>query len=273
MEKIALFNQKGGVGKTSISVNLPITLNKLFGKKILVVDCDAQANTSSYLMAYGYDDSQPLTLIDYLRRDDVGIRDCIHKVFLNVAREEKNNIVPSDIDILPITRELDKTEITDAGVLKKALAEVEEEYDYCFIDCSPQKMNGVIVALCAADYVLVPMDSGDIDSLQGYDMVLDLVDELKNSRLNDTIRILGVVINFFNKSRGAHGFIVSNLIEQFGDIIFHSMIRDSADIEKAKIFRKAICYYKPSSMITRDYESFAIELQGRIEQMNRKGGV
>lgn len=270
MNKITIFNQKGGVGKSAITVNLSAVLCKLLGKRILVVDCDAQANTSSYFLAYGYDNQQVPTLIDYVNGTNT-IEECIHKVYLNVGRN-KDVISTSNIDILPVDERLDNVDFDDALTLKKALEPFEDKYDYCFFDCSPQKTSGVILALCASDYVLVPMDSGDIDSVQGWNMVLNLIDELKTNRLNDTLRVLGIVVNFYNRTRSVHSYIMNVFRESFKDALFNSTIRDSADIEQAKIFRKAICYYKPSCMVTRDYESLAIELNERVNMMNKKVG-
>ncbi len=270
MNKIAVFNQKGGVGKTSIVVNLSATINKNLGKKILVIDCDAQANASGYFLAF--DEREHLTLIDAIE-GKCEINDCIYPATINKGHNGKVTLADADIDVLPIDERLDSATIDDITILKRFILNLEDKYDYCFFDCSPQKTTGVLLALCATDYVLVPMDVGDLDSVNGWNMVTNLINEIKESRVNETIRVLGVITNFFNRSRAVHKYMLNNFNETFSETIFRSSLRDSADIEQAKMFRQPICYYKPSCPIARDYDSLAIEVNERIESMNRKVGV
>lgn len=269
MNRIAIFNQKGGVGKSSMTVNLSAVLFKLLKKKILIVDCDAQANSSSYFLAYGYEDEVSPTLVDFLNGDAV-LEDCLYPVYF--ATGSKNTLQKTSIDILPVDARLDDIDFTDMMVLKKIADSLSSKYDYCFFDCSPQKTPGVLLALCASDYVVVPMDSGDLDSVQGWNMVLSLVDEIKENGVNNTIRILGVVVNFYNRVRSVHGYMLGVFKDTFGDALFNTTIRDSADIEQAKMFRKPVCYYKPSCPVTKDYEKLAMELNKRVEAFNRKVG-
>lgn len=270
MYKIAIFNQKGGVGKTSITLNLAATLFKTLEKSVLIVDCDAQSNSSENLLAYGYDDAVP-TFVDYINGQST-IEECISPIYINKGRNGKESLIESNLAVIPVGENIDDAEIEDIAALKDMISKVPNEYDYCLFDCSPQKTTGVYLALCAADYVLVPIDAGDIDSIKGWSMVLDLIDQMKEQGINSTLRIVGVVLNKFTKTRSIHTYLTGEFKESMGDALFRTTIRSSADIEQAKFFRQPICYYKPSSAVARDYDSLAIELDERIVQLNKKIG-
>lgn len=270
MYKIAVFNQKGGVGKTSITTNLSAELYKTLHQKVLVVDCDAQKNTQLQLLSFGYD-SIDHSFIDYANKE-CDLSDCIYPVFFNRGRNGKVNLLRSTVDLIPTDERIDTTDFNDIHFLRDAVDSLKDQYDYCLFDCSPQKTSGVLLALAAADYVLVPMDAGDVDSVQGWQMVLSLVNELKESHVNDTLRVLGVVVNKFSRVRAIHNYTLGIFKDTLGDILFRSTIRDSADIEQAKFFRQPICYYKPSSPVARDYDSFCIELNERTKQLSKKAG-
>lgn len=270
MYKIAIFNQKGGVGKSSITLNLAATLFKKLGKSVLIVDCDAQGNTSDNLLAFGYDKEVP-TFIDYINGKNT-IEECINPIYINKGRNGRESLIESNLAVITVGKEIDKAEIDDISVLKNMISKVPEKFDYCLFDCSPQRTTGVYLALCAADYVLVPIDPGDIDSIKGWSMVLELIDEMKEDGINSTLRILGAVLNKFTTTRSIHTYLTGEFKELMAGSLFRTTIRNSADIEQAKFFRQPICYYKPSSAVARDYDSFAIELDERIVQLNKKIG-
>lgn len=270
MYKIAVFNQKGGVGKTSITTNLSADLYKNLHQRILVVDCDAQKNTQLQLLSFGYE-SIDHSFIDYANHDCT-LSDCTYPVYFNKGRNGKVNLEKSTVDLIPTDARIDTTDFEDIHFLKNAVNSLADHYDYCLFDCSPQKTSGVLLALAAADFVLVPMDAGDVDSVQGWQMVLSLVNELKENHINATLRVLGVIVNKFSRVRAIHNYTLGIFKETFGDVLFQTTIRDSADIEQAKFFRQPICYYKPSSPVARDYNSFAIELNERTKQLSKKAG-
>lgn len=263
MKKIAIFNQKGGVGKTTISVNLAGMLALYNDYRVLLVDCDAQSNASNYLLDM---DNAPYTMIDVIERN-VPVEKCIYPVEI----VEKKEVYTTGISILPTDKDIDDTEFSSANVVKKILEPIEDKFDFCILDCPPQKTQGAITALCAADYVLVPMRA-DTDSIKGYDMVLKLVQTFKEQGLNTTIEILGIIINAFD-NKGVQKYIEENLREQLGDIVFESKIRNTTYIEQARFFGKPICVYGYRAKdVIKDYTHLTNEILVRIKDRDGKVG-
>ena len=271
MYKIAIFNRKGGVGKSSITLNLAATLFKTLEKHVLVVDCDAQNDTADNLLAYGYDSEQIPTYLDYINGLH-SVEECIVPVFINKGRNGREMIIESDLSVITVGKGIDNVEVNDITSLRDMIAEVPNNYDYCLFDCPPQQTQGVYLALCAADYVLVPIDTGDIDSFKGWNKVLEIIDQLKEDGINPTLRIIGIVMNKFTTGRSIHKYLSSEFGDSFEEVVFRTKLRNATDVEQAKFFRQPVVYYKPNSPVARDYESLAIELDERIVQMSKKIG-
>ena len=264
MFKIALFNQKGGVGKSAATVNLAGCLEREFKKRVLVMDCDAQQNSSLHLLN---------TRVDNTIRKILDGETTLEKSIYPVQLEVGNKLVNTKIDVLASGMDIDLLGPTDVKAYKKLTDQLEEKYDYCLIDCPPQKMATAITSLCACDYVLVPILTETDESIQGWDMVMDLVNELKTNRLNETISILGLLITRTNKTRKLDRQLTEYCRSTFGDYLFDTTIREAQDIRDSCMYRKPVVYYRKTCNVSKDYISAAKELIKRIDIRQRKVGV
>lgn len=265
MDKIAIFNQKGGVGKTNLTVNIAACLYKMYDKKVLIVDCDAQGNASSYLTGMSAEDLV-LTLADVIS-EGVNVNECIIKTSVG----PKNSTKPSKIDILPTNGSIDYIDIPSITTLRDIISPLEKQYDYCLFDCAPQKTPTSLNALCASDYVLVPVEP-DADSVQGWSMVLDLVDDFRSRRENETIEIIGMVVNTYEKVAGIDDFFIKAYKDEFGDAIFKNTIRKSTVVKQARFFGTPVCYFNGNSPVAKDFEAVTKELVSKIKAKKRKVG-
>lgn len=262
VKKIMIFNQKGGVGKSTITANLAGCLEKYHRKKVLVIDCDAQSNVSSYLTAIGEENGQYNTsnnLCDFLegKIDDIG------DIIYNYKRISGKNLLDTKIDVIPAGMRLDEVDIADIYVLKSITDMLEKRYDICLFDCPPQKTEIAKCALAVSDYVIVPAQA-DIDSVQGWRMVVDLVDKFRNEGINKHVYLLGLVLNEYSKNGALDKYMMNVYNELFGDYVFKSTIRSSKAIKQARFFGKTICDYKKSS-IQEDFEDLAKEVLKKIK--------
>lgn len=271
----ALFTAKGGVGKSSLTVNLSASLFRFFGKRILVMDCDAQNNASEYLMGIGREigsiPETPHTVSDYLR-GKCDISDIIH----NVSLKDGRKIITSKIDVIPSGTDIDDIESDSLNAYRDILKTVfsMDDYDYCFIDCPPQKIASGLAAINAADYLLIPVEAENDSSFSGYTEAVKLVNDFRDSRLNETLRILGIVISKAKLSRSSlEKYMVGQCREQFGNAVFDTVIREAAVVNEAFTFRDPVVYYKKSSPVANDYKHLAEEFIERINVMEERGGV
>ncbi len=262
MLKIAMFNQKGGVGKTVSSINIASCL-ALLDNKVLIVDSDAQANATSYVMSNG--ERPESTLVNLFSEKKLKTKDVIKSCSL------RNNKTSIDIDILPISSEIDNFQVDNGKMLAERIKEVESEYDYCIFDCSPQRTPISLNSLCASDYILCPIFP-DVDSIQGYSMILDLISQLRASRENSTIELLGMFFNGVSKENSLDSYIIESYKEEFGEAILDTMIRRTTVITQARYFGLPVNLYKPSHNVSHEYMSLTKEILNRIEDKKRKVG-
>ena len=188
MKKIAVFNQKGGVGKTTTVFNLAGCLSKR-GYRILVVDCDPQHNITNSLHMESMDQVElTYTLTDVLS-EKVMLQEAVYTSMIRT----RGNAKPKDLGIhfVPSDRRLSSLTLNDGDILKKALADLEDAYDYVLFDCPPGLSDIIINALVASDYILVPVGA-DKDSLDGYGELIDTVQTIVSNKINPDLKILGV---------------------------------------------------------------------------------
>ena len=262
MIKIAVFNQKGGVGKTTLTVNLASVFNERWHKKVLVVDADAQCNASSYLLAnMDEKETKGPTIYDMLKGKNVKP--------VNVRIVQGKRSFATDIDIIKGDKKVDLLNTTNAGLLQEKLKPFEDSYSFCFLDCSAQKTTINLLALGACDFVIVPIEP-DVDSINGYDMVRELTDNLRKSMVNPTIEVLGIVVNGVSSVGALDGYLKSCFESQLGDLMFESTIRQSALLKQARYFGLPINYYKKKSNVTLDYYACALEIMERASRAANK---
>jgi len=245
---IALFNQKGGVGKTTTCANLCAGL-ALHNKKVLCVDFDPQSNLSSGL---GID-----------RRN---LEKTVYDVLLGEAKAEEC-IIPCSIEnlyILPASIDLAGAEIEISNVekretvLKRALAKVVEEYDYIIIDCPPSLGLLTINALSAADGVIVPMQC-EYFALEGLSQLTVTISQIKKM-YNSALELTGVVITMFDGRLNLTLQVLEELKKHFPDKIFKTPVPRNVRLSEAPSFGMPAMYFDKHSKGANAYIDIAKEL-------------
>lgn len=259
MIKIAIFNRKGGVGKTITSVNLAGCLDVAFKKDVLVIDCDAQGNMTT-CFTVNHELTIDKTISQIYEEYPELVR---HKVKL-LSRNNKE-LVETRITLIPADSNLDMVESTDMYALKKYLMPLENQYDFCIMDCPPDLSETAINALCAADYLIIPSFSGR-DSVNGYGMVMEEIELLAHNGFNVNLNVLGVFLNAVDKRRSVEKYYVEMWKDELKDKVLDSQVRDSSDIVNAYEFGKPVHYFKPHSPAAKDYEMLCKEIIKKIKK-------
>lgn len=270
MKTIAICNRKGGTGKTTITVNLAACLDRVYGKKVLVIDCDTQCNTTSYLR--GDETSPPkTTLSDYFKHPAKTVSKMKTNEFINQVQfelgEVRKILINSNIYLIAGSKELDFISIRDDDCLKKLLEQVKDDYDYCIMDCPPG-VNGVSVnGLCAADCIIVPLVPGP-DSVHGYEMMSDMVDGLRENGRNDRLYILGIVLNNVGRQSGLDEYYseIWDSGEGASSTMFNTHIHTAAVIKEAREFCRPLHYYKRACPAAKEYQELVCEIIERLEE-------
>lgn len=268
--KIAVFNQKGGVGKTTLTVNLSAALYRFHKKKILIVDCDEQGNSSDYCFGIAKEEGsvpeKPFTVADYIR-GKCGVNDIVYNMKVRDVRQRQT--IPVGIDIISSGHDIGDIDLPSFDEYKNIIEEVSKarDYDFVFMDLPPQKVQTALCGINAADYMLIPIETENDTSFSGYAMALDLIDQFRDSRMNETLQILGLVITKTKNSRSSlETYLIDQCREQFGDSLFDTMIRDAQAVNDALMFRDPVVYYKSSSDVACDYSALSDEFIQRIER-------
>jgi chromosome partitioning protein len=260
---ISISNQKGGVGKTTTSVNLGAGLAILHQKKVLLVDMDAQGHIG--------------TSLHHLTANGMGIGD----VLVSKNGSIMDVIVPTDVphmDMTPSDHSLLDAESRLAStigrefVLRKALTRARTYYDFILIDCPPNLGNLTINAYVASDYLLIPCDLSAL-ALEGMEGILDVVDTV-NLRLNHPLRLLGVLTTRVDRRNLVMNEVVfERLKEVFNEKLFRTQISVNTDLNKAQLAGKPIFTYARSSAGAKDYQSFADEVIERLHELSNSAGL
>lgn len=245
---IAITNQKGGVGKTTTCLNLGCAL-KMYGKKILIVDCDPQGNTTSGM---GVSKSTVPGAYDLLT-SNADIVDCIVKT-------PYGDLIPANKDLSGATVKLVMQEKREY-ILKNALQLVYNDYDYIFIDCPPSLALLTINALTAADSVIIPMQC-EYYALEG---ITDLVSSIRltKKRLNPNLAIQGIVLTMYDARTNLTQQVSSELKEYFGGLVYETVIPRSVRLSEAPSYGKPGVSYDRISKGSRAYIKLADEFLAR----------
>ena len=243
---ICITNQKGGVGKTTTTLNLGVGL-KNFGKKVLLVDLDPQANLTSALGLKNQ--SFEFSIYDLLKAEAQFDRVVI---FQNGV-----HIIPSSISLSGADIELSSIPGREL-LLKEALSSISSRFDVILIDCPPTLGLLTLNGLTAADALLVPIQSEYLP-LEGVKFLLETIDIVKK-RLNRNLEIAGVIVTLYDSRQNLHREVVEIIRNHFNDKVFHTFIRKNISLAEAPSFGQDIYAYKPGSAGAKDYSDLCKEI-------------
>ncbi len=251
---IAVANQKGGVGKTTTTVNLAAALGVL-EKRILLVDADPQANASSGLGI----DVEAVEIGTYqVLEHTVTAKKAIVK-----ANSPNVDIIPAHIDLVAIELELvDKP--NREYMLKKALEEVKDNYDYIIIDCAPSLGLITLNALTAADSVIIPIQC-EYYALEGLGKLLNTITSIQKVH-NKTLAIEGLLLTMYDSRLRLSNQVVAEVKKHFDNMVFKTIIQRNIKLGEAPSYGESIIAYDATSKGSINYINLAHEILKRNEQ-------
>jgi chromosome partitioning protein len=254
---IAVFNQKGGVGKTTTNVNLSSCL-AIRGKKVLVVDIDPQGNTTSGLGIDKKNLEKTIynVLIGELSAEEGVIETNIENLY----------IIPSSVQLAGAEIELTEFESREK-MLKEALKEIRNEYDYIFVDCPPSLGLLTINALTAADSVLIPIQC-EYYALEGVSQLMNTI-WLVQKGLNPQLKIEGVVLSMFDGRTNLSIQVVDEVKKYFKGKVYTTIIPRNVRLAEAPSYGVPILLYDPKSKGAEAYEDLADEFIEYSEEGGR----
>jgi chromosome partitioning protein len=253
-------NQKGGVGKTTTTVNLAAGLAKV-GQRVLMIDLDPQGNAT---MGSGVDKRKlQLTVYDVL----------LESASITEARVQSGKLTDAgcSYDILGANRELAGAEVELVEVdrrekrLKKAIAAVDAEYDFVLIDCPPSLSMLTLNGLCCAHGVIVPMQC-EYFALEGLTDLVNTIKQVK-ANLNDDLQIIGLLRVMFDPRITLQQQVSDQLKSHFGDKVFDSVIPRNVRLAEAPSYGLPGVVFDPSSKGAQAFVAFAQEMVTRIKAL------
>jgi chromosome partitioning protein len=243
MKKIVIANHKGGVGKTTSSINISAGLAKK-GKNVLIIDADPQSNLT----------------------ESFGIFDPVKDLYLSFSKGEPLPIinVKKNLSIVPNSLNFSGIELEIAGrmpreiILKELMAGLDKTFDYCIIDCPPSLGLITLNALVAADEVYIPMEA-EFLAYRGIDSIVGIINLVKK-HFNPGLMIKGVFFTKYNEQRVLTKEIKTQIKGYFGDNLMKTAIRVNVALAEAQSSGKDIFEYDPKSNGAKDYMSLVNEI-------------
>ena len=247
---IAIANQKGGVGKTTTSINLSACLAEK-GKKVLLIDMDSQGNTTS---GFGFEKNELDKTVYEVLREEVSIEEaiipveeCFENLFLIPANR---NLAGAEIEL--VTRE------NMQHILKKQLEPIKDEYDFIVIDCPPALGMLTVNAMTAADSVLVPIQC-EFYALDGLSQLIYTIELIQES-LNPDLYIEGVVFTMYDSRTNLSMQVVDNVKKNLNQKIYKTVIPRNIRLAEAPSYGLPITMYDPKSAGAESYMALANEV-------------
>ena len=248
MKKICIFNQKGGVGKTTTNINLCAFL-AMEGYRVLTIDIDPQGNTTSGL---GLDKRN----LEYSTYAVVTADTSLENVII------KSELIPN-LYIAPSTMELAGAEVEIIGVkdretiLLREISKIQDQYDFIFIDCPPSLGLITLNAFTASDSVLIPVQC-EYYALEGLGQLLNTINLVKK-HLNKTLEIEGALLTMYDARTNLSNQVVKEVKKYFGDKVYKTVIPRNVRLSEAPSYGMPITEYDPKSKGAKTYEKFTKE--------------
>lgn len=250
---IAMCNQKGGVGKTTSTINLGAALAE-YGRRVLLVDLDPQGALSAGLGVPHYELEH--TVHNLLVEPRVSIEQVLMKTRVNNL-----DLVPSNIDLSAAEIQL-VNEVGREQSLNRALYPVLDRYDYVLIDCQPSLGLLTVNGLACADGVIIPTEC-EYFSLRGLALLTDTVDKVRD-RLNPRLSISGILITRFDTRTVNAREVMARVLERFGDLVFDTVITRTVRFPETSVAGEPITTWAPKSGGAQAYRSLAREVIDRF---------
>ena len=250
---VAMCNQKGGVGKTTSTINLGAALAE-YGRRVLLVDMDPQGALSAGLGVPHYELEQ--TVHNLLVEPRVSIDD----VLLH-TRVPHMDLVPSNIDLSAAEIQL-VNEVGREQTLARALHPVLDRYDYVLIDCQPSLGLLTVNGLACADGVVIPTEC-EFFSLRGLALLTDTVDKVRD-RLNPKLEISGILLTRYDPRTVNAREVMARVVERFGDLVFDTVIARTVRFPETTVAGEPITTWAPKSAGAIAYRALAREFIDRF---------
>ena len=247
---IAIANQKGGVGKTTTSINLSACLAEK-GKKVLLIDMDSQGNTTS---GFGFEKNELDKTVYEVLREEVSIEEaiipveeCFENLFLIPANR---NLAGAEIEL--VTRE------NMQHILKKQLEPIKDEYDFIVIDCPPALGMLTVNAMTAADSVLVPIQC-EYYALEGLSQLMSTIKQVKRL-YNPVIELEGILLTMYDRRLKLTEQVEEEVKTHFPDKVYKTIIPRNVRLSEAPSFGMPALYFDPHSRGSRAYQELTKEI-------------
>ncbi|QPK94686.1 ParA family protein [Actinomyces sp. zg-332] len=249
---IAMCNQKGGVGKTTTTINLAASLAE-YGRKVLIVDFDPQGAASAGLGINGHELDE--TIYTLMLNPKMDINTVIRKTSV-----ENLDLIPANIDLSAAEVQL-VNEVARENVLNRVLYPILEDYDVIFVDCQPSLGLLTVNALTAAHGVIIPMEA-EFFALRGVALLVETVEKV-HDRLNPKLKIDGILSTMVDKRTLHAREVLERLDEAFGETVFKTQIGRTVKFPDASVATVPITIYAPNHAGSLAYKQLARELIAR----------